>query len=125
MEKTLSLAEWPAAYDTLRVCWWDPDGVENCGRCPKCVRTMTTLEIVRKLDLFSTFPRPYHPGRVLTRLSSIKDAHYLREIQVLAVENGRTGIAVLARMALWFASLKAFAKRLLQAINPSYRNRAA
>lgn len=122
VQKTLSLAEWPEAYDSLRVCWWDPDGVQNCGRCPKCVRTMTTLKITRQLDLFSTFPRPYRPRLVLTRLSSIKDAHYLREIQVLALKNGRTQIAVLARIALWTASLKAFIKRLIQTINPSFRN---
>jgi len=61
-EKTVALSRWPETYSTLRVCWRPTvfndatGGMENCCRCPKCVRTMITLEAVGALSRYRTFP---------------------------------------------------------------------
>lgn len=43
-EKIRRVAQLPGALEWLRVCWVNPGGVLNCGRCPKCLRTMVSLE---------------------------------------------------------------------------------
>jgi hypothetical protein len=63
-EKTVALSKWEDTYATLRVCWRptvfnDATGrMENCCRCPKCVRTMVTLDAVGALSKYETFPLP-------------------------------------------------------------------
>lgn len=41
--KVAAIADWPTAMERLRVCWQNPDGAHNCGRCEKCLRTMVNL----------------------------------------------------------------------------------
>lgn len=48
------LAQHQPALDVLRVCWQHVDRY-NCGRCEKCLRTMTALEAVGALDRCPTF----------------------------------------------------------------------
>lgn len=73
-EKISTLARWEDTYDILRVCWSPPmfnertGLVENCGRCPKCLRTMIALEASGALQKFRTFPGPLDRG--LVRASS-------------------------------------------------------
>ncbi|HKW80493.1 MAG TPA: hypothetical protein VJQ49_05750 [Casimicrobiaceae bacterium] len=43
LDKTRAVARRPDLLDNLRVCWELPN--ENCGACPKCVRTMTALRL--------------------------------------------------------------------------------
>jgi predicted PP-loop superfamily ATPase len=43
VQKTLAVARDSRLLENLRVCWDQPN--ENCGRCSKCVRTMTALRI--------------------------------------------------------------------------------
>ena len=43
LDKTRAVAGRPHLLDNLRVCWELPN--ENCGACPKCVRTMTALRL--------------------------------------------------------------------------------
>lgn len=46
------------ALQHLRVCTDNPGQVYNCGRCPKCLRTMVNLRIVGALERCPTFARP-------------------------------------------------------------------
>ncbi len=55
-ERTRVLAADPDARRSLRVCWHNPDGIYNCGRCNKCVLTMMTLEALAAREHFETFP---------------------------------------------------------------------
>lgn len=57
LEKVREIASWEPARDTLMVCFEGPlpDGRLNCGRCEKCVRTMTGLFIAGALDRFPVF----------------------------------------------------------------------
>lgn len=59
VEKISAFAHWPEAYARLRVCWKQLDGLNNCCRCSKCVRTMTALEVCGALSRYTTFPQPF------------------------------------------------------------------
>ena len=55
VEKTLSVAQLPDSYKALDVCA-NPNntsGFINCSACWKCLRTMATLEIADRLDLYN------------------------------------------------------------------------
>lgn len=47
--KTKVVAEYAPAHDFLNVCIYE---VQNCTRCPKCLRTISQLEMLGKLPLF-------------------------------------------------------------------------
>lgn len=120
--KTIAVAEWPDSYDTLRVCWWEADGVQNCGRCPKCVRTATTLAAIGRFDRFTTFPRPYRPQVILKQMSSIRGSFFLREIRALARTNGRRDIASRLTLAILISSLRSRIKQLVLRFKPDFRS---
>jgi hypothetical protein len=50
------IVDHPIVQQTLRVCWENPDGAYNCGRCRKCLQTMISLEALGALDRITTFP---------------------------------------------------------------------
>lgn len=52
------------ALKNLRVCWKNPGGVLNCGRCEKCIRTMIALQIAGALERCPVFDAPLSIGRV-------------------------------------------------------------
>jgi len=58
-EKVARSVEWDRdlVMRHLRVCIWNADGVENCGRCRKCVRTAIALEILGVLQDMPSFVR--------------------------------------------------------------------
>lgn len=49
-EKTRELADWPPAQKYLHVCTSQSGG--NCGVCPKCLRTLVTLDALGVLQRF-------------------------------------------------------------------------
>lgn len=58
-DKVKMIADWNVALQNLRVCNRDDryeDGMLNCGRCEKCVRTMLALEAAGALDRATAFP---------------------------------------------------------------------
>ena len=55
-ERTVRIASHPIVRKSLRVCWENPDGAYNCGRCRKCLMTMATLETADALGQVETFP---------------------------------------------------------------------
>ena len=57
LEKVADLARWDLAMDALLVCNEAPlpDGVVNCGRCEKCLRTLCELLAAGALERASTF----------------------------------------------------------------------
>ncbi|HET8537069.1 MAG TPA: glycosyltransferase family A protein, partial [Solirubrobacteraceae bacterium] len=55
-ERTAMIARNPVVQRSLRVCWRNPDGVYNCGRCRKCLMTMATLEVLDARAEVTTFP---------------------------------------------------------------------
>ncbi len=47
--KAAAIADDPLAMKWLKVCW-QRDGEGNCGRCTKCLKTMTNFAIAGRLD---------------------------------------------------------------------------
>lgn len=64
VDKLEVLAGSDVAMANLRVCWLNPDQAYNCGRCPKCVRTMVALVAVGALDRCATLPHDLDLDRV-------------------------------------------------------------
>jgi hypothetical protein len=54
--KVAAIANDDVAMRWLRVCTVNTDGLYNCGRCEKCLRTMVSLRIAGALDRCSTLP---------------------------------------------------------------------
>jgi hypothetical protein len=55
-QRLRQIASHPGAQRTLRVCWENPGGAYNCGRCRKCMLTMVSLEAIGARGRFTTFP---------------------------------------------------------------------
>ncbi|WP_341303897.1 hypothetical protein [Pseudomonas sp. TMP25] len=72
VDKVRALADDPLALQHLRVCWERVEGAYNCGRCEKCLRTMTSLQALGVLQQCATFPRQVDVG--LVRKLVIHDA---------------------------------------------------
>jgi hypothetical protein len=58
MEKVARVAACDVAIRSLRVCYENPNGEYNCGRCRKCLNTMASLRLVGALERCPTFARP-------------------------------------------------------------------
>jgi hypothetical protein len=58
-EKIAGLVSHDVFLETLRVCWKNPGGVYNCGRCHKCLRTMADLRLNGALERCTTFAEPF------------------------------------------------------------------
>jgi hypothetical protein len=56
VERLRRIVDHPVVQETLRVCWMNPDGAYNCGRCPKCLATMIGLEAIGARGKIRTFP---------------------------------------------------------------------
>jgi hypothetical protein len=82
VQKTEKIATWPAALECLRVCWKNPGSAYNCGKCPKCLRTMVTLQMVGSLDACaSLFEEPLNLKRVAgMRFSDANSRAFASEI---------------------------------------------
>lgn len=55
LEKILIVSEWEAAFQNFRVCLANVPDRLNCGRCEKCVRTMTELTALGLLNKTRAF----------------------------------------------------------------------
>lgn len=58
LEKVGLISGWDDAIHTLRACFdaFRPGDALNCGKCEKCIRTMTELLVYDKLNKCSTYP---------------------------------------------------------------------
>lgn len=77
------------AMTSLRVCWQPDVETVNCGRCAKCMRTMTGLRIAGALGRCTTLPgelslREMAAGKVRTRRSLT----YVKENLAVVEERG-------------------------------------
>jgi hypothetical protein len=92
VDKVAALAGCDLVLNTLRVCWENPAGAYNCGRCEKCLRTMIDLRIAGALDRCTTFARPLDLGAV-SRMVVDRKAGYLEE-SLAAIERRGTDPAL-------------------------------
>lgn len=71
VERLRRIADQPVVQRTLRVCWENPGGAYNCGRCRKCLMTMITLEALGARAAVATFPS----GLDLAAVADIQITH--------------------------------------------------
>ncbi|MGM8364864.1 hypothetical protein ACLIBG_05195 [Virgibacillus sp. W0181] len=50
VEKTKLVAKYEPSYKYLNVCFYEEN---NCGKCPKCLRTLLTLEVIGEIRRYS------------------------------------------------------------------------
>ena len=64
----------------------------NCGECPKCVNTMTILDIDRKLDkfekLFNMSAFRKKPAKTIAKMMVMKEKRYITDLLAFAKRNG-------------------------------------
>jgi hypothetical protein len=78
-QKVQAISEHDAAMDHLRVCWRNPDGAFNCGRCEKCLRTMVNLRIAGVLERCRTLPSTLDFGAIGAGSGGKLSKIYVRE----------------------------------------------
>ncbi|MGM0551524.1 MAG: hypothetical protein ACQESW_10620 [Bacteroidota bacterium] len=90
VEKTKIVSEFPPSYRALDICAnYERNYEKNCSYCQKCLRTLYTLELLGKLDLYKEiFDVPaYHKAKngYIEQLIQSNE-HYELEIKALAKE---------------------------------------
>ena len=112
LEKTRYVADWDAGLHNLRVCFGNPVEDLNCGRCEKCLRTMTALLALGKLHDCRAFPtRDVTPAMLgdLGMSSNYTLACYEELVSPLR-ELGREDLAeIIERKCRYYAPSIAFA----------------
>ena len=91
LDKVRLIADWAAALDSLRVCTMNAPNMLNCGKCEKCVRTMTQLLAINKLGAAATFPSHDVSSAMLENVTiteKYQDAWY-EELIAPLTEQGR------------------------------------
>ena len=63
-QRVAVLADSDVALRHLQVCWEHRNEEYNCCRCEKCLRLMTTLHVLGKLDASPAFPLPLEPNAI-------------------------------------------------------------
>jgi hypothetical protein len=83
VKKTELIAGSQLAQRHLRVCFSQFKSM-NCGRCEKCLRTMTTLRLLGDLDAFHTVPSPLDLDYLRSFELKGRAVHRYRKIYAIA-----------------------------------------
>jgi len=93
-EKTRLVAEWDTALHNVHVCTINEENNINCGNCEKCIRTMTALVALGKLEGCRAFPLQNDPKGLLEQVSIDEDImSFYRELITPLKEQGRTDLS--------------------------------
>lgn len=91
--KTKMVAQSDLAMENLRVCWMGrSDG--NCGKCEKCLRTLTMFELLGLRERCVTFPADAWSldGLAALRLRQEIDRRHMERIRLLALDCSRPDV---------------------------------
>jgi hypothetical protein len=99
-EKVSRIASSDTAMRYLRVCWKNPEGAYNCGRCEKCLRTMTAIRLVGAAERCLTFPGPLDFEAVSRAAVSELTRGMWEEMRLAAVRAGEQALAASIALAL-------------------------
>lgn len=92
-QKIERISDDPVVLEHLRVCWMTNSEI-NCSRCEKCLRTMTSLEIVGVLSEAQTFTGPLDVDAMrAVELKNDSDLSFALENRDAALAAGRSEIA--------------------------------
>jgi len=113
IDKIRRISSEPLAQAYLRVCWGKVDGMYNCCRCEKCLRTMVSLHALNRLEQFTSFPLPLETRDVARTLLPRDGLRiYLAENIELLRQNRPEERALIAalqrqlRRPIWLAVLR-------------------
>ena len=107
--KTQMIADWEAGLQSLRVCTQidsalrSPSKGLNCGKCEKCVRTMTALLAVGALGRTQVFPENDVSKEMLRSVpvtSNLPVGYYRELIEPLKLKGRNDLVQVIRRMLL-------------------------
>ena len=92
--KIAAIADNDLAMSHLRVCWMAQSD-KNCGKCEKCLRTLTAFELLGKRDRCVTFPPDAWSVDALANLRyrNDLDRRYMSRLAEHARDKGRDDIA--------------------------------
>lgn len=92
--KIAAIADSGLAMQHLRVCWMAQSD-QNCGKCEKCLRTLTSFELLGKRDRCVTFPADAWSVETLAalRYRNDLDRRYMSRLGEHARTVGRDDIA--------------------------------
>jgi hypothetical protein len=117
IDKVRLVATSPDALRALRVCWTNPNGAYNCGRCEKCLRTMAELEVIGALPHAAMFPDELD----LQALEGLVILESARSHWVATVEAARDSVRHTRLTAAIESTLRrnaGISRRLLRALPP-------
>jgi hypothetical protein len=83
---------------------------------------MATLDAVGRLKTYTTFPQTLDPNKIVRRMASLAGLVYLPGMYELARANGRRDLALRIGLALRIARLRAWGKKMVQRVDPSFRD---
>lgn len=99
-EKTAFVARHAIALAHLHVCWKN-GAASNCGICPKCIRTMATLQLLGAFETANPFPVAFRQDRLAgLYIETRYEEAFIKEIHALAVQTGNLPIQAAASHAL-------------------------
>jgi hypothetical protein len=99
-EKTALVARHAIALAHLHVCWKN-GAASNCGICPKCIRTMATLQLLNAFETANPFPVAFHQDRLAgLYIATRYEEAFIREIHALAAKTKHRPIQAAAAHAL-------------------------
>ncbi len=85
--------ERPDLLPHIKVCFYE-DRPDNCGRCPKCVLTMLSLEAAGSLALATGFPPEVDPDAVAAAAPrGLQPREEFRDVELALRARGATGLA--------------------------------
>lgn len=93
IEKVDKISDNELVKNHLRVCYKSND-IYNCCECEKCIRTMSSLEAVNKLDKVKTFHKPLilqNIGKI--KLSNYSELKFAEATRSFALKNNKTELA--------------------------------
>lgn len=90
-DKVAYLAAHPQVLQHLRVCWESESG-GNCGRCTKCLYTMTALEVYGALRDCTAFPENVVDQKRLRGVYMGRKGHYFKDLRARASARGRADL---------------------------------
>ncbi|MGH7524210.1 MAG: hypothetical protein ACREK8_07885 [Gemmatimonadales bacterium] len=107
----------PLAMANLRVCWMGKSDT-NCGRCEKCLRTLTAFELFGALDRCATFPPGTWSLKAIAsmRLRHDMDRRHIVRLRERVLERGRRDIAQALSQAIRRYDARDIARRLLRVV---------
>lgn len=117
LQKCEAIAQHPVALNTLRVCWKNPGGEYNCGRCEKCVRTMLMLKSLGALEQSKAFPMTLTSYRIATTWIRKNRTEKYYKLLLSRLGNDQKQLRQKIKMALAISKFKRGARSILQWIS--------